>query len=611
MPTTRPPSQTAFPVADRIFEGGTVLTLDEALPVAEAVALQGDRILAVGSRDDVMKHRGPATEVIPLLGRTMLPGFVDGHSHIAAMVDTWGWPDLSPPPAGDVESFEDLFARLRQHLAQTAPPPGSTVVAVGYDDSLLAERRHPLADELDALSTTRGLVLIHVSGHLATANHFALEQAGYVPGAEDPPGGVIWRDAHGVPTGVVAEQAVFGLLAHLPPRTPEEQLGILEQVQLHYASQGITTAQEGQTSPAALALLEEAARQRRLLIDIVAYPKWTTLTESLSTRVAPRAHATHRHDCGRERHEEAPGSTQVLREFKERKRVGEYQGRLKVGGVKLTADGSPQGKTAYLSRPYFKPPQNEPPDYRGHPVVSQEELDAWFDKAYAEDLQLLVHCNGDAAADMMIAAVRAAQARHGPKALRPVMIHAQTVREDQLDAMKALGILPSYFNVHTFYWGDWHLHETLGPERAPRISPLASTLRRGMTLSLHSDAPVVPLEPMRLLDAAVNRTTRSGAVLGPDQRISPRDALAGLTWGNALLYSEESTKGRIAPGLRADLVVLSDNPLTVAPHALVDLKVLLTVKDGEDLFSAPEWDADADASMFSQSLFLDETGWLV
>ncbi|MCP3102584.1 amidohydrolase [Myxococcus sp. K15C18031901] len=611
MSTKRPPSQTALPLADRIFEGGTIHTLDEARPVAEAVALRGDRILAVGSRDEVLRHRGRDTEVIPLLGRTLVPGFVDGHSHIAAMVETWGWPDLSPPPAGDVESLDDILTRMRRHLRESAPPEGTTVVAVGYDDSLLAEKRHPLADELDTLSTTHGIVLVHVSGHLATANHFALEQAGYVPGAEDPPGGGIWRDADGVPTGVVTEQAVFGLLAHLPQRTPEQLLGTLEQVQLHYASRGVTTAQEGQTSPAALALLEEAARQGRLLIDIVAYPKWTTLTEALSPRVAPRAHATHRHDCDREAREQTTSSPEALSALKARKRVGDYQGRLKVGGVKITADGSPQGKTAYLTRPYLRPPEGEPADYRGRSVVSQQELDAWFDKAYAEDIQLLVHCNGDAASDMMISSVRAARAKHGPKPLRPVMVHAQTVREDQLDAMRELGILPSYFNVHTFYWGDWHLRETLGPERARRISPLASTLRRGMTLSLHSDAPVVPLEPLRLLDAAVNRTTRSGAVLGEEQRVGVRDALVGLTRGNATLYSEEGTKGTIAPGMRADLVVLSDDPLTVEPHALKDLKVLLTVKDGEDLFASHEWNEDADSTMFSETLFLDETGWLV
>ncbi|RJS21263.1 amidohydrolase [Corallococcus sp. H22C18031201] len=597
MTTKRPSAETPVPIADRIFEGGTILTMNDAQPTAEAVALRGDTILAVGTRDAVLRHRGPNTEVVSLRGRTMLPGFVDGHSHLGAMVDTWGWPDLSPPPAGEVASLEDILDRLRLHLEAHAPPPGSTLVAVGYDDSRLKERRHPLADELDRVSTTHALVLIHVSAHLATANHLALTQAGYVKGAEDPPGGSIWRDERGEPTGVVTEQAVFGLLAHLPAKTPEEQLTTLEDVQWHYASRGITTAQEGQTSPDSLALLEEAARQHRLLIDIVAYPKWTTVGETISPHpVRTTARVPHRHDCDREPRGAASSSPGLLADFKARKHVGTYVGRLKVGGVKITADGSPQGKTAYLTQPYLKPPEGKPESYRGESVVSQEELDGWFDRAYAEGLQLLVHCNGDAAADMMISAVRKARTLQGPKALRPVMIHAQTVREDQLDAMRDLGILPSYFNVHTYYWGDWHMQETLGPARALRISPLASTLRRGMPLSIHSDAPVIPLEPMLLVDAAVNRTSLSGAVVGEEQRIPVMEALKALTVGNAILYSEEGTKGTIEPGKRADLVVLSSNPLTVSQHTLKDIRVLLTVKDGRDLFTGYAWRAGRDAS---------------
>ncbi len=202
-------------------------------------------------------------------------------------------------------------------------------------------------------------------------------------------------------------------------------------------------------------------------------------------------------------------------------------------------------------------------------------------------MQILVHCNGDASADMMIEAVRKAQRKHGRKNLRPVMVHAQTARADQLDQMNELGVIPSFFSSHTFYWGDWHINETLGRERARRISPLRSALKRGMKFANHSDAPVTPPDQMMVIHTAVNRTSRSGVIVGPEERISPMDALKAVTKWGAYQYFEEKEKGSIEPGKRADLVVLSDNPLTVDDAAIKDIKVLRTIKDGGTIYTAP------------------------
>jgi predicted amidohydrolase YtcJ len=236
--------------------------------------------------------------------------------------------------------------------------------------------------------------------------------------------------------------------------------------------------------------------------------------------------------------------------------------------------------------PYLHPPPGQPPSYRGYPTLSQEELDRWFDAAYANDVQIIAHCNGDAAADMMLEAADKAQRMHGRKNLRPVMVHAQTVRADQLDRMKELGVIPSFFSSHTFYWGDWYISEALGRERARHISPLRAALMRRMKFANHTDAPVTPPDQLMVIHSAVNRTSRSGVIVGPEERISPMDALRAVTIWGAYLYFEEKEKGSIEPGKRADLVVLSANPLTVDDATIKDIKVLQTIKDGKTIYDA-------------------------
>jgi predicted amidohydrolase YtcJ len=243
-------------------------------------------------------------------------------------------------------------------------------------------------------------------------------------------------------------------------------------------------------------------------------------------------------------------------------------------------------KTAFLTQPYLKPPHGMAADYKAYPSVTQEELDRWFDLAWRNNLQLLVHCNGDAAADQMLHAARKAIAQHGRKDLRPVMIHAQFVRQDQLDAMVALGITPSFFSGHTYYWGDWHINETVGPARAFGMSPMASAKKKGLRFTNHSDAPVVPIDQLMTMWTAVNRVSRSGVVVGPEERISALDALRAVTLDAAWQYFEEQRKGSIEVGKLADLVILDQNPLAVAPMAIRDIRVLETIKEGRTVWKS-------------------------
>ena len=261
---------------------------------------------------------------------------------------------------------------------------------------------------------------------------------------------------------------------------------------------------------------------------------------------------------------------------------GQYQGRLKLGGIKLVLDGSPQGKTAYLTQPYLRPPHGQVADYKGYPLIPQTSVNDLV-KTYSQaGIPIMAHANGDAAADMLIQSIEEAGITSDH---RTIMIHAQTVREDQLDQMKVLGIIPSYFSSHTFYWGDWHRDSVFGIDRASRISPTRSTLERDMLFTVHNDAPIVPPDMIRLLWSTTNRITRSGRVLGEDQKISTYDALKAMTVNAAYQHFEEETKGTIEVGKLADLVVLSQDPLNMPTSSLLRLKVIATYSHGKEIFS--------------------------
>jgi predicted amidohydrolase YtcJ len=264
----------------------------------------------------------------------------------------------------------------------------------------------------------------------------------------------------------------------------------------------------------------------------------------------------------------------------------EYRRNFRIGGAKATIDGSPQGKTAYLSRPYFVPPEGQNADYRGYTAITREQLTQAFDLAYANNWQIITHANGDAAIDWIIDAAREAAAKHGADNRRPVLIHGQTTRLDQLSALKELQIIPSFFPMHTFYWGDWHRQSVLGPERAERISPCASARALGMIFTTHHDAPVANPDAIRVLSATVTRVTRSGYVLGPEERVDPLTALKAMTIWPATQHFEETSKGTIEAGKLADFVILDKNPLAVAPADLIKLKVVETIKEGRSVYRA-------------------------
>ncbi|HEM45919.1 MAG TPA: amidohydrolase, partial [Alphaproteobacteria bacterium] len=259
--------------------------------------------------------------------------------------------------------------------------------------------------------------------------------------------------------------------------------------------------------------------------------------------------------------------------------------RLRVGAVKIIADGSIQGYTGYLREPYHVPPGDDPA-YRGYPRIGREELIRLVGRLHAAGWQVAVHGNGDASIDDVLDAFEAAQAAHPRPDARHVVIHAQTARPDQLDRMARLGVIPSFFSLHTFYWGDRHREIFLGPERAARISPAASAHAAVVRFTIHADAPVVPMEPLRLVGSAVNRRTRSGEVLGSAERIAPMQALRAVTIDAAWQHFEEDVKGSIEVGKLADLVILSRSPLDDPEH-IDEIEVVETIIGGKTVYRRP------------------------
>jgi predicted amidohydrolase YtcJ len=262
-----------------------------------------------------------------------------------------------------------------------------------------------------------------------------------------------------------------------------------------------------------------------------------------------------------------------------------YTNHFRIGGVKLNFDGSPQGKTAWLSHPYLKAPEGQEQGYAGYPTFNDEQAYEYVETAFANGWQVMTHANGDAAIEQFLNAVENANNKLGKKDRRPVLIHGQTIRQDQVNRLKELGIFPSLFPMHTFYWGDWHVNSVLGHPRADFISPTHAVLEQGLMFSTHHDAPVALPNALRVLDATVNRTTRTDQVLGPDQRVSVYTALQAMTTWPAYQHFEESSKGQLKQGMQADLIILDNNPLKMKPAELHNLQVLETISRGKTVYS--------------------------
>lgn len=547
--------------SDIVYYNGTILTMETEQPSAEALAVKDGKIIFVGDIEKAQSFIGKNTVKVDLQNKTLMPGFIDVHGHITSAAGMSQTVDLAPNPYGKVNSIPDLQAVLKEYLNKEGITSDTPILGNGYDDAIMEEHHHPNRWELDAVSLTNPIMVIHASGHASVANSAMLKLLGIDEDVKDPEGGHYGRDkATNRLNGKLEENACFTALMKLSallPKAPNkeglsQELTDFVKAQDQWLSHGQTTICDGRTMGVGLDLLKEAADKGLLKADVVYFPDYEANKKN-----------------------EKDFLPHYMR----------YENRLKFGGFKFSDDGSPQGKTAWLTQPYLVPPEGKANDYKGFPIFTDQVLYQDLKAVFSKGITAQLHVNGDAAIDQALRVISRLKDEgvYKPE-LRATLIHVQNSRPDHIQKIKEIGLIPSYFSSHVYLWGDWHYSSVFGPERAAFISPANAAKKAGITFTIHHDAPVTPPDLLTGVYAAVNRTTRSGMVLGPDERISVMDALKAITINAAYQLQEEDLKGSLKVGKLADMVILDQNILEIDPKNIRNIQVLETIKEGKTVF---------------------------
>lgn len=529
-------------VMKTFYINGTILTMEEENLYAEAVCAENGRITAVGSREEILSLRTEGDETVDLKGAVMLPGFIDGHSHFVGTANSMTQCELS-----GCKDFEDIIDTMKAFKEKRHLSEDAWIVGCNYDHNFLAEERHPDRYVLDQISSTNPVLLIHASSHMGVTNSKGLQLQGIDEHTEDRSDGRYGRvSGSKTPDGYMEEKAFLEFQAGLPMTSVEELMKLIKEAQNLYASYGITTVQDGMVGKSLFQLLKVASDMGILELDIVGYLDIMTAADLI---------------------EEEP-------EY-----AGKYKNHFKFGGYKIFLDGSPQGKTAWMLEPY----EGET-EYRGYPIHSDEKLREYIALALDKKQQLLAHCNGDGASEQYVSQFEEElKKRESKDACRAVMVHAQLVRKEQLERMAEIGMMPSFFIAHTYYWGDIHM-KNFGPVRGSHISPARDAMEYGMKFTFHQDTPVVPPDMMRTVSCAVNRVSKTGQSIGEDEKIPVLEALKAITVYGAYQYYEENEKGTIAPGKKADFVILDKDPFKTEKEKLAQIQVLQTIKENKTVY---------------------------
>ena len=543
--------------ADEIYTGGEIVTVNDKQPSAEALAVKGGKIVAVGARVDVEKaHKGAATRIVDLGGKVLLPGFLDAHSHYISSLSVANQVNVYAPPAGPGKDPASIVAELVKYRDANKIAKGVVIQAYGYDENVMPNGRLLNRDDLDKALPDNPVLVGHVSMHGAVLNSAAMKKWGISARTKTPPGGVIVRKpGTQEPYGLIMEMAYLPIFSSLPQPTKEQEVEWSKAGQLLYAQHGVTTAQEGATHLGDLEVMKRAAAGGATLIDVIAYPFITDLEA-------------------------------VLKKYP-KETWGSYENRLKIGGVKITIDGSPQGKTAFFSTPYLTGGPGGEKNWTGELAFPQEVVTKAVKAVYDMGVPLNLHANGDGAIDAYLRAHETAAAGDLGMDRRVTVIHSQFVRKDQLDKYASYKIRPSFYTLHTYYFAEAHIANR-GRAQAMYLSPMRDAIDKGLVPTNHTDFVVAPLDQMFMMWSAVNRTSRGGEVIGADQRVTPMEALKAMTINVARQYGEETSKGSLEVGKLADMVVLDQSPLKVDPAKIKDLKVLETIKDGKVIYKRSE-----------------------
>lgn len=542
-------------VAASMYYNGDIITMEgDSANYADAIVVKDGIITFVGGKAEAMESAGEGHQMIDLKGKTMLPGFLDAHSHYINSLLVANQCKLYAPPSGPAKDVESIVAELKKFADERKIPKGEEIIGYGYDENVMPNGKLLNRDDLDKAFPDNPVRVDHVSMHGTVLNSLAMKKYGFSAETKTPPGGVIVRKpGTNEPYGLIMETAYMPVMEKTAPMTPENEIAWTKAGQMLYAEAGVTTAHEGATHLAPLQTIKRAADAGSNIIDVIAYPFITDVDN-------------------------------ILKDFPVAG-WGKYNNGFKIGGVKITIDGSPQGKTAFFSTPYLTGGPGGEKNWKGELTFPQDMVNQMVKKVYDMKVPLTLHCNGDASIDAFLKAYEFARAGEYSQPWNVTIIHTQFMRKDQMAKFVKYGIRPSFYTLHTYYFYEAHL-KNRGKAQAQYISPMRDAIDAGMKPTNHTDFVVAPLDQMMMLWSAVNRISRAGVSVGPDQRITTYEALQAMTINVAAQYDEIDSKGSLKSGKRADLVILDKNPLKVAPAEIKGIKIVETIKDGESIYKS-------------------------
>ena len=527
--------------ADLVLRGGKIITVDERETIAEAVAAKYGRIIAVGDQKEINIYVGPSTKIIELNGRTVIPGLMDSHSHMADEgAGRMRLVDLSQE-AG-VQNIKDIQERLRERARKT--PKGTWVFGYQEDDSKLAEKRHPTRWELDIASSDHPISISTVGGHFSVLNSKAFEMAGVTKETPDPIGGKFDRNEAGEITGGAHEKALNIVIPKEAEEPSKEQsYEGAKAILRDCASVGLTCAYDLVDGP-----------QIRALID---------LNTKGELPIRMRMDAT-------------------IDLFPELNKAGVHQmfgdDMLRLCGLKFFFDGAISARTAAVTEPYC-----DKPGFYGVMSTNKEIAEETLERAYAAGYRVSCHANGDRAIAMYLDIMEMLQAKYPRKDPRNRDIHCTVITKELVEKIKRLNILPTIFGPYPYYHGD-KLLIPFGEERLERMFAARTFLDKGIKLAAHSDHPCAPFPPLMAIHALVNRMTKAGKPIGRSQRISVIEALKLYTINSAYQSFDEGKLGSIETGKLADMVILGKDILTIPTEEIKDITVEVTIVDGKIVY---------------------------
>ena len=544
--------QPTDPSTYSIYKGGDIITMKGSKPeYVESIVVKNDTIIFTGKLSEAIRITKKKHTIRDLRGNTLLPGLIDAHAHFTYFSAQAIGAQILPPPDAGATDIPSLIEILKKWNTPKNRALTGWIFGSGFDDSVLKEKRFPTKHDLDKVSKEHPIMIVHISGHFAVVNSKGLALLNITEKSKDPDGGIIQREeGSNQPNGILEELAAIPYFDKvLSPKSKAAADKFFEKGQEMALSYGYTTAHEGRAMDNHM-MLVNAAEKGKLKLDVVSYVDYNYADKFLNSKWNSKTYKNH----------------------------------YRIGGIKLTLDGSPQGRTAWRTIPYLLIPKGKKEGYKGYPAIKEDSVVIEiYKKAFKNNWQIITHANGDAAIDQMIRTMKIATKTYKNNDKRSVLIHGQYVREDQLDSLKNLDVIASLFPLHTFYWGDWH-KKIIGDSLGNKISPTKTALNKGLQVTIHTDAPIALPNLMRMVGISVERKSRSGKIIGQTEKLTPYEALKAITDWSAYQHFEEKTKGTLEKGKLADLVILDKNPLKIPEEDIKYINVVETIKGGVSVY---------------------------